>query len=82
MNTNGTRSASLEIWYNNLRPAACAATRTSYAAALSRMGFENIEPCKTAVNAVLLRPLRGIGIDTMFLNEYERYAKCELRNMV
>ena len=22
------------------------------------------------------------GIDTMFLNEYERYAKCELRNMV
>ena len=45
-------------------------------------GLESIEPCKTAVNAVLLRPLRGIGIDTMFLNEYERYAKCELRNMV
>ena len=22
------------------------------------------------------------GIDTMFLSEYERYAKCELRNMV
>ena len=22
------------------------------------------------------------GIDTMFLSEHERYAKCELRNMV
>lgn len=40
------------LWYNNLRPAA-------YAAALLRMGFESIEPCKTAAGAVLLGPLRG-----------------------
>ena len=48
------------LWYNNLRPAACAATRTSYAAALSRMGFENIEPCKTAAGTVLLKPFCGV----------------------
>ena len=47
------------IWYNNLKSAACAAARSSCADALPRMGFENIEPCKTAVNAVLSRPLRG-----------------------
>ena len=47
------------IWYNNLKAAACAAARTSCADALLRMGFENIEPCKTAVNAVLSRLLRG-----------------------
>ena len=25
-------------------------------------GFENIEPCKTAMDAVLLRPLRGVMV--------------------
>ena len=50
------------IWYNNLKAAACAAARTSCADALLRMGFENIEPCKTAAGAVLLRPLRGIMV--------------------
>ena len=47
------------IWYNNLKSAACAAARSSCADALSRTGLENIEPCKTAVNAVLSGPLRG-----------------------
>ena len=46
-------------WYNNLKPAACAAARSSCADALSRTGLENIEPCKTAARAVLSRPLRG-----------------------
>ena len=41
------------LWYNNLRPAA-------YAAALLRMGFESIEPCKTAAGAVLLKPFCGV----------------------
>ena len=43
-------------------------------------GFGNIEPCKTAAGAVLLRPLRGI--DTVLLREHGRDAKCELGNMV
>ena len=75
---------SLEIWYShNLKAAVCAAARVRCTRPCAgAQGFENIEPCKTAAGAVLLRPLRGIGIDTMFLNEYERYAKCELRNMV
>ena len=47
------------IWYNDLKSAACAAARSSCADALPHMGFENIEPCKNAVNAVLSRPLRG-----------------------
>ena len=41
------------ITSNNLRPAACAA-------ALLRMGFESIEPCKTAAGAVLLKPFCGV----------------------
>ena len=43
-------------------------------------GFGNIEPCKTAAGAVLLRPLRGI--DTVLLREHGRDAKCGLGNMV
>ena len=43
-------------------------------------GFGNIEPCKTAAGAVLLRPFRGI--DTVLLREHGRDAKCELGNMV
>ena len=50
------------LWYNNLRPAACAAARTSCADALIAHCFENIEPCKTAMDAVLLRPLRGVMV--------------------
>ena len=50
------------IWYNNLKSAACAAARTSCADALSRMGFENIEPCKNVGGAVLLGPLRGVMV--------------------
>ena len=48
------------IWYNNLKAAAGAAARvqgTRFCA--GAQGFENIEPCKTAMDAVLLRPLRG-----------------------
>ena len=51
------RSANLEIWYNNLKAAACAAARvqgTRFCA--NAQGFENIEPCKTAAGAVLLGP--------------------------
>ena len=58
-NMNRKHNIQPEIWYNNLKPAACAAARSSCADALSRTGLENIEPCKTAVNAVLSRPLRG-----------------------
>ena len=50
------------IWYNNLKSAACAAARTSCADALLRMGFENIEPCKTAAGAVLLGPQHGATV--------------------
>ncbi len=62
------------IWYNNLKSAACAAARSSCADALSRMdctlcadalphmGFENIEPCKTAAGAVLLGPQHGATV--------------------
>ncbi|RGD00663.1 hypothetical protein DW194_01580 [Subdoligranulum sp. AM16-9] len=51
-----------EIWYNNLKATACAATRTLRADALIAHGFENSEPHKTAMDAVLLRPLRGVMI--------------------
>ena len=48
---------SLEIWYNNLKVAAYAAARVRCTRpSAGAQGFENIEPCKTAVNAVLLRP--------------------------
>ena len=50
------------LWYNNLRPAACAAARTSCADALLRMGFENIEPCKNVGGAVLLGPQHGVMV--------------------
>ena len=50
------------IWYNNLKSAACAAARSSCADALLRMGFENIEPCKTAAGAVLLGPQHGATV--------------------
>ena len=50
------------IWYNNLKAAACAAARTLCADALLRMGFENIEPCKTAAGAVLLGPQHGATV--------------------
>ena len=49
-------------WYNNLKAAACAAVRTLCADALPHMGFENIEPCKTAAGAVLLGPQHGATV--------------------
>ena len=43
---------SLEIWYNNLKVAAYAAARVRCTRPCAgAQGFENIEPCKTAVNA-------------------------------
>jgi len=43
------------MWYNNLKPAACAAARTSCADALLRMGFENIEPCKISADEIFVK---------------------------
>ena len=81
VNTSDTRSVSLEIWYNNLKVAAYAAARVRCTRPCAdAQGFGNIEPCKTAAGAVLLRPFRGI--DTVLLREHGRDAKCELGNMV
>ena len=50
---------SLEICYN-LKAAACAAARVQGTRPCAgAQGFENIEPCKTAGGAVLLRLLHG-----------------------
>ena len=51
------------MWYNNLKPAAVAAVRVLCTRGCAfAHGFENIEPCKTAAGAVLLRPLRGVMV--------------------
>ena len=50
-------------WYNNLKAAACAAARVHCTRPCAdAQGFENIGPCKTAIDAVLLRPLRGVMV--------------------
>jgi len=50
-------------WYNNLKAAACAAARVhGTRPCADAQGFENIGPCKTAIDAVLLRPLRGVMV--------------------
>ncbi len=50
-------------WYNNLKAAACAAARVhDTRPCADAQGFENIEPCKTAIDVVLLRPLRGVMV--------------------
>ena len=51
------------IWYNNLKPAACAAARVhGTRPCADAQGFENIEPCKTAAGAVLLGPQHGATV--------------------
>ena len=62
-NSDFIMAADTASWYNNLKVAAYAAecvrcTRSCAGA----QGFENIEPCKTAMDAVLLRPLRGVMV--------------------
>ncbi|RJW02142.1 hypothetical protein DWW15_05615 [Subdoligranulum sp. AF14-43] len=53
----------MEIWYNNLKAAACAAARVhGTRPCADAQGFENIGPCKTAAGAVLLWPLRGVMV--------------------
>ena len=50
-------------WYNNLKAAACAAARVQGTRPCAgAQSFENIEPCKTAAGAVLLRPLCGVMV--------------------
>ena len=57
---NFIMAADTALWYNNLKAAACAAARVQGTRPCAgTQGFENIEPCKTAGGAVLLRPLRG-----------------------
>ena len=52
-----------EIWYNNLKAAACAAARVhGTRLCANAQDFENIKPCKTAAGAVLLRPLCGVMV--------------------
>ena len=46
-----------------LKAAACAAARVRCTRPWAgAQGFENIEPCKTAAGAVLLRPLHGVMV--------------------
>ena len=55
--------AGSETWYNNLKAAAGAAARVQGTRPCAgAQGFENIEPCKTAAGAVLLRPLCGVMV--------------------
>ena len=51
------------VWYNNPKTAAYAAARVRCTRPCAdAQGFGNIEPCKTAAGAVLLRPLRGVMV--------------------
>ena len=57
---NFIMAADTALWYNNLKVAACAAARVQGTRPCANaQGFENIEPCKTAGGAVLLRLLHG-----------------------